>query len=227
MIKHNNINDTANAVSQKLSIEPNFQNKNKLITDILIASGFYADALDGDLQKYDSDVQEKIKNYIINADKYIVKGRGLYISGKLGTGKTTLATVIAKEIFIKFLKKSIELSIRFTTIAKLMEIVKSKTYNIEKNNEYYNLINADLLVLDNLGNEYTKNNENMLVNSLLDDFLKERHGKRHTTIITSNVSKDKLGEFYCEVVQDVILAQCYTVELNNFSLRKLNELGKL
>ncbi len=44
------------------------------------------------------EILNRVKDYIVNLTKFFFDGKGLFIAGPVGTGKTTLAVIIAKYI---------------------------------------------------------------------------------------------------------------------------------
>ena len=105
---------------------------------------------------------------------------GAYFYGEPGTGKTFLASLIAKE-FIKAGKRVI-----FTTVADLLDrfydIYRGKSQESEQD-LLAKLYSVDLLVLDDFGMEKTK----QFVGSLLCKIIDARYNQPGlTTIITSN-----------------------------------------
>ena len=116
----------------------------------------------------------------------------LFFYGTVGTGKSFLSGCIAKELLqnghsvIYFSSSGL-----FDTLARYSFDVKSKDtlYNF-----YKDLYNCDLVIIDDLGTEVT----NSFVTSQLFACLNERHLRKKTTIISTNLSLEELRDRYSD-----------------------------
>lgn len=167
-------------------------------------------------------IQEKkkhLKNYILNPylelydlsfDSLVVQGetekylqiyhylketdfkemsKGLYIAGNLGVGKTYLMIALANKVTkqnktVAFIKLN-ELLSRYKTI----ELIADKIVLIEQ------LKNADLVIFDDIGSEYSTN---FVKDEILLPILEHRMNKRMITFFTSNYTLEQLEKIYQE-----------------------------
>ncbi|NNH18664.1 insertion sequence IS5376 ATP-binding protein [Bordetella trematum] len=122
-------------------------------------------------------------------------GRGLIFCGKPGTGKTHLAIGIIHRVL------AAGYSARFAVVLDAMQAVKS-TYRkdaamteaavIEK------LTAPDLLVLDEIGNQYGTDSERIILSSVINT----RYNAMKPTILLSNLAKEQLVQELGERVMD-------------------------
>lgn len=118
----------------------------------------------------------------------------LFFYGTVGTGKSFLSGCIAKELLqqghsvIYFSSSGL-----FDTLARYSFDVKAKEalYNF-----YKDLYNCDLVIIDDLGTEVT----NTFVTSQLFACLNERHLRKKSTIISTNLSLEELRDRYSDRV---------------------------
>ncbi|WP_079480590.1 ATP-binding protein [Halobacillus salinus] len=114
----------------------------------------------------------------------------LLIAGPYGTGKSHLAVSVTKELMQNGYR------CLFLSVPKLFTKIK-ETYSGSSDfseNQILELIeNMDLLVLDDLGTEYTnaKDGQNSWGHTKLFEVLDDRSGK--PTIFTTNLNSDQLG----------------------------------
>jgi DNA replication protein DnaC len=126
---------------------------------------------------------------------YIAGGNGnTVLSGLAGTGKSHLAMSIAKA-YNEACKESGEpKSVMFASWSQVLRKVK-ESFNYKESKDspeslLNRLIDADLLILDDIGSEKVTDWSNELLTDLLDG--------RTRTIITSNLSSKKMQEIYKE-----------------------------
>lgn len=112
--------------------------------------------------------------------------------GTVGTGKSFLSSCIAKELI-----EQGKLVIYFSS-AQLFETLSRSTF--DRNSEeaasgiYEDIYECDLLIIDDLGTELT----NAFVSSQLFSCLNNRHLRRKSTIITTNLSLEELRDRYSD-----------------------------
>lgn len=204
----------------------------EVVKKVMNIEGFFEQVLEYsiDMTVLDSKVIEKAKKYIEEYNEHSRYGRGLYIFGELGVGKTTLAGIIAHEIFKKkAFNENALLKVKFITVNDFIQTCRDKMKNLEDRKAYNKLLNADLVVLDNIGNEYMWKSEESgnFVGCILDEFMKQRYGNNKPTILTSNVKPENLGVKYGEVVQDLINASCLGINIDTYSVRKLSSIMEM
>jgi DNA replication protein DnaC len=129
------------------------------------------------------------KNFIEN----LKSGRGLFITGTVGTGKTHLVVAIVDYI-ARLLKRKGSFKIIFVTAIDLLSEIK---YSYDKNNTediINNFETCNLLIIDDLGIEKTTDWTHELFYKIIDS----RYSNLLPVIITTNLTdieiKDKLSE---------------------------------
>ena len=141
-----------------------------------------------DLNRFKHTVNE-CKNFInsFNSDYH-----NLFFYGTVGTGKSFLSGCIAKELIengssvIYFSASGL-----FETLSRNMFDYKNKEEARSLHQEIYG---CDLLIIDDLGTEYTNN----VVVSQLFSLLNERHLNHKSTIISTNLSLEDLRNRYSD-----------------------------
>lgn len=121
-------------------------------------------------------------------------GKGLYIYGNVGTGKTALAVGVLRRIGDGFLINA----------AELLDELSQRNPEIMKK-----VTRTPLLVLDDLGAEQmTTNNTNMFVANRLYRIINERYERMMPTIITTNIRPSSLRGIMGERVASRVLSMC-------------------
>lgn len=120
-----------------------------------------------------------------------VKLRTLVFMGKTGTGKTMLAEAMVRSAVKRGYSALFLTAMNFNN---LLLACHTSPYT-ERESIIHDVMNADLLVLDDLGTEPRLKNvtcEYLLLT------LEERAAKKHTTVITSNFTSDDFISHYNE-----------------------------
>lgn len=130
------------------------------------------------------------EGFTLNFDKD--NGENLLFYGDTGLGKTFMCNCIAKQLLDK------GYLVIYQTAFKMFEIIedykfKNTDSHITKDN-YENLFDCDLLIIDDLGTELT----NSFTNSELFNILNTRLLTGKKTIISTNLSPMQLGSDYAQ-----------------------------
>jgi DNA replication protein DnaC len=114
----------------------------------------------------------------------------IYLYGSTGVGKTFLTHCITKEILEQ------GYSVIYLTAFELFDLLSRNTFDKEADvsEECEYILNCDLLVIDDLGTEFT----NSFVASQLFLYLNERIIRRKSTIISTNLALNELQNLYSE-----------------------------
>ncbi|WP_455715953.1 ATP-binding protein [Anaerosporobacter sp.] len=117
----------------------------------------------------------------------------LLLYGNAGVGKTFLANCIAKELLDR------SHTVIYLTAFQLFDILEKNKFNRDKEKEEANeqfeyILDCDLLIIDDLGTELN----NSFVTSQLYLCINERHLRKKSTIISTNLSWDNLNTNYSE-----------------------------
>ncbi len=145
-----------------------------------------------------SNILNKSKSFVETFDK---EGGNLLFYGETGVGKTFLSSCIAKALM------DTHHTVLYQSAIHLFEdvcgdvIMKKGDNPIHK--EIYNyLFRCDLLIIDDLGTEFT----NSFVISQLYDILNTRMRAKKSTIISTNLSLHDLTETYTDRISTRIIA---------------------
>lgn len=152
------------------------------------------------LETFEADT--KSKQQVIEKCKTFLKlffenkPTGLFLIGKPGTGKTHMSNAICKEIINKQMESA---NIKILNIVDLLNNIKStyKGKNVKTETDLMNTyINVNLLVLDDLGKEYSKvdNFGNSWANEKLYKIINSRYELLKPMIVTTNYNFKELED---------------------------------
>ncbi|HET6998148.1 MAG TPA: ATP-binding protein [Solirubrobacterales bacterium] len=129
-------------------------------------------------------VVQATKDYIEGLDENIEAGRGLWMMGNTGTGKTTLGMLVAKEA----LAAGKTVGVYFTP--KLLTRIRKTYQEAESGNAYDDFFrrvtSVDLLYIDDLGSE---RHTDWVVEQLY-ALVNERYENQRPMLVTSNADSD-------------------------------------
>lgn len=141
-----------------------------------------------DLERFQNTVKE-CRNFIKTFDSDY---HNLFFYGTVGTGKSFLSGCIAKELIEN------GHSVIYSSSTKLLENLSTNIYDYKNkgtsDNACVDLYGCDLLIIDDLGTEYSKNINPAILFSLLN----ERHLNRKSTIISTNLSLADFRNLYSD-----------------------------
>lgn len=133
-------------------------------------------------------------NFVKNFDN--INTKNLFFTGNTGLGKTYMTNCIANEL-IKQGK-----TVLYQTAPVLLETIidnKFTKYKTTDTNDFYNqVLTADLLIIDDLGTEYQNNFKLSELFTILNTRVLNLNNKLTRTIISSNLSIEKIFEVYEE-----------------------------
>ena len=129
-----------------------------------------------------------VRGFVDDLDRRLAEGRGLWIFGDTGTGKTTLAMLISKAALES------GKSVAIYSLPKLLARIR-RTYDSEPGSDNYlsffdKLTSVDLLHIDDLGAE--KRSDWVL--EQLYALVNERYETERSVVITTNLDHEKLEE---------------------------------
>jgi len=130
----------------------------------------------------------EVRAFIDDLDRRLAEGRGLWIFGDTGTGKTTLAMLISKAALES------GKSVAIYSLPKLLARIR-KTYDSEPGGDSYlslfdKLTSVDLLHIDDLGAE--KRSDWVL--EQLYSLINERYETERSVVITTNLEHTDLED---------------------------------
>jgi DNA replication protein DnaC len=130
----------------------------------------------------------EVRRFVDDLDRRLAEGRGLWLFGDTGTGKTTLAMLISKAAL------EAGKSVAIYSLPKLLARIR-RTYDSEPGGDSYlslfdKLTSVDLLHIDDLGAE--KRSDWVL--EQLYALINERYETERSVVVTTNLDHDKLEE---------------------------------
>jgi DNA replication protein DnaC len=149
-----------------------------------------------------------VRNYIEEIDSNLAEGRGLWLEGDVGTGKTTLAMLVSK--------KAIEAghSVAIYSLPKLLSRIR-RTYDGDAGELSYlefirRLTSVDLLHIDDLGAEKSSD----WVLEQLYAIVDERYGTNQSIVVTTNLEFPQLEEQIGERTVSRLAEMCEKLPLH-------------
>lgn len=161
------------------------------------------------------------KQYTDNFLNNYYAGSGLFLYGLQGRGKTTMESLIARDVTIKTNPDTGKLfEVIFVMFEQLVQwnLQKNTDWNARKKLDYV-IESSDLLIIDNLGSETGFGSESKANVKLLDKILRTRDNNMLPFIISSNFTLDEIGKYYSETIKDFISDDCTTISFDGEKLR--------
>ena len=156
------------------------------------------------------DVVKTCREYI---DNFKTDYKSLYLYGPTGVGKTFLTNCIAKELIED------SSSVIYVSAIRLFEILANSTFkkndNADGKDLADNILDCDLLIIDDLGTEMV----NSFTASALFNCINERHLRRKSVIISTNLSLAELRSTYSERVFSRITSNYTLLKIYGDDLR--------
>lgn len=166
-----------------------------------------------------------VEDYLDRMEDYIDRGKGLFISGPVGTGKTLLGHLVLKEL----VKKGV--NCYATTFSQTVEAFTAGWSSAEEKQRFAKrFMQSKVLLLDDLGKEFRRSNA--LQQTTFDHILRTRVQNARPTILTTNMNSAELRSGYGAAVLSLLVEQSIEVPLTgaDFRLqaheRDLEELAK-
>lgn len=166
-----------------------------------------------DLERFQKAVIE-CRNFIKTFD---TDYQNLFFYGTVGTGKSFLSGCVAKELIES------GHSVIYFSAAGLFELLSKSIFDYKNKEEgagsHEDLQNCDLLIIDDLGTEYTRN----IAPSVLFSLLNGRHLNKKSTIISTNLSLEDIRNRYSDRVFSRITNQYHICKFTGIDIRMLKK----
>jgi DNA replication protein DnaC len=155
---------------------------------------------------------EPVQDYIKNADAYIARGIGLFLSGPMGCGKTLIANMVLKGLIVD------GYDCYATTFSETVEsFTATWGDNEEKKRFAQRFMRSKVLLLDDLGKEFRSRNN--LSATTFDMILRKRVFEARPTILTTNLSPIEVRSGYGAAVLSLLVEQSIEVPLTGGDYR--------
>ncbi len=151
--------------------------------------------------------------YAKNIEERLKDGRGLFLTGNIGTGKTHLAAGIVDYI-ARIKKRKISCQIAYITSVDLLAQIRM-SFNTKGQDIVGYFEEADLLIIDDLGVEKVTD----WVNEILYKIIDHRYNELKPTIFITNLKEDEIKEKIGERVTSRIFEMCKGIEFTGKDYR--------
>lgn len=160
------------------------------------------------------EIFNKTLNYAQNFIDLEKKGKGLFITGAVGTGKTHLSVAIANYLMYEEI-----IPVKFGNVTNLLSEVKS-SYDkqaIESESEIIEALSrVRLLIIDDLGKEKATEWSNNIIYTIINN----RYEDYKPLIVTTNLSVKELENTIGEATVSRLIEMCDGVKINGVDYRK-------
>ena len=180
---------------------------------------WYSDRVtDGQRRSARSHMEERVYNSCAEfAHGFGRRPQNLLLFGAPGLGKTHLSAAIAREVSRK------GFSVVYDTAAHVFGRFETQKFGREEGDEVSSdvgrVLNADLLILDDLGTEMTT----AFVQSALYQIVNTRLMEKRSTIISTNLSPEKLAQRYTPQIASRIEGEYQLLPFVGEDIRKLKK----
>ncbi len=161
-------------------------------------------------------------DYCKNAKRNLKEGKGLYIFGEPGVGKTYLTACVANKLLQS------NYSVLFSNEAQISAMVKcTYKYNSTENEDdvINKIASMDFLIIDDFGTEkFFSNGENTWFQNIIYQIINRRYNDLKPIIFTSNYSPseliidrklhEKTLDRICEICPNIIKIKGFNFRLN-------------
>lgn len=197
-----------------------------LLSAHLVASGVprkYVDPVvwNWDNIKNNRESTERVKRYAEDFESNYRNGRGLYLYGQQGRGKSVLESLAAREIAARINPDTgRHYQPCFVIYEELIQTSHHARHDINAKNSLNTMISrSDVLIIDNVGSE-TGSRE--YSTKFLEFVLRKRDNDNLPVIVSSNLTPEQLAGFYSDTVADFIEQNCEYVIVKGDNFRRVS-----
>lgn len=157
---------------------------------------------------------QKSKDFVADFPK---KADNLLIYGQTGTGKTFLTNCIARELL------NAGHSVIYFSATQLFDQFAKYTFDKDGTaDDYQNIFNCDLLIVDDLGTEVP----NAFTVSKFFQCINERLLREKSTIISTNLSLKDVAEIYSERISSRLMSNYTLIKMYGNDIRIIKKLSR-
>lgn len=177
---------------------------------------YYPDAIDPESGQNPRLVMTKVLGFCRSyADKFTPHSQGLFMFGETGLGKTHLSRAIAGVVAEK------GYNVVCATAPDLLRRIENEHFRrTEDEGTLDRILEADLLVLDDLGAEFGSSFSQSVVYNILNS----RISSERPLIVTSNLTVQEFGEKYARRIVSRLFSQLIQVRFIGKDVRQLKRL---
>ena len=156
---------------------------------------------------------DMVEDYASDLPKRKATGKGIFLKGPVGTGKTTLAVAVLRAALeAGYRVQMVRLSSLLDTLFTLRALNTEEWARYERRCR-----EVDFLLLDDLGSEWT--GSEAWVHTKVDSIISERYDRQLPTLLTSNLTRNELKGKYAERIIDRLRDASIVITLRGNSLR--------
>ena len=144
-----------------------------------------------DMTAVESGALDEVGSYLESAEAYVSAGVGLILHGEMGAGKTSLLTLVGKNLMAR------GFDFYFTTFSEMIDTYTGGWNDKDEKAWFHKRIkNVGVLVMDDVGREYQGRAKSGLPESTFDEVLRHRVAASKPTFISSNKDMTQMQEGY-------------------------------
>ena len=154
----------------------------------------------------------EILNFCISyANDFSEHSQSLFMLGKTGLGKTFLSSCIANELIGK------GVNVAFDSIQNYLRYIENEHFGRADGDTLELLLNAELLILDDLGCEFKSSFNSATIYNLINS----RCNMGKPTIVSSNLSINELSERYDDRIISRLIGNYHTLRFIGEDIRQI------
>ena len=162
------------------------------------------------------ELKEFIREYLAKLDEYFVDGKGLYMYGSNGVGKTFISSLILKEAYRRRYSCHRLSFMEYCTMYTRVWDARGLDEKEEMEVELYEYKDAEFLVLEEIG----KGVENSVTVPILEDLLRHREDIGAVTIFATNLSPATMKEQYGNSIYSLVTGNCIPIKIEDVDHRR-------